>query len=76
MADKNSGFFAETMPASEHWRLYPEFRDSVAYVDIETTGVGGPGDHIYGSSIFISTRVGPSSFRSAWASLTCSICSG
>jgi uncharacterized protein YprB with RNaseH-like and TPR domain len=43
---KNPLFFAETMPASEHWRLFPEFRDSVAYVDIETTGLGGYGDHI------------------------------
>jgi len=46
LAGNNPGFFAETMPASEHWRLYPEFRDSVAYVDIETTGLGGPRDHI------------------------------
>ena len=46
LAGGNSAFFAETVPASEHWRLYPEFRDSVAYVDIETTGLGGPGDHI------------------------------
>ena len=46
LTDKNPTFFAATMPASQHWRLYPEFRDSVAYVDIETTGLGGPGDHI------------------------------
>lgn len=46
LAASNVGFFAETMPASEHWRLYSEFRESVAYVDIETTGLGGPGDHI------------------------------
>ncbi|MBE7500562.1 MAG: ribonuclease H-like domain-containing protein [Verrucomicrobiales bacterium] len=46
LADHNAAFFARTLPASEHWRLYPEFRESVAYVDIETTGLGGPGDHI------------------------------
>ncbi len=46
LAGGNARFFAGTMPASEHWRLYPDFRDSVAYVDIETTGLGGPGDHI------------------------------
>jgi uncharacterized protein YprB with RNaseH-like and TPR domain len=46
LAGRNPVFFSGTMPASEHWRLYPEFRDSVAYVDIETTGLGGPGDHI------------------------------
>lgn len=46
LAGRNIGFFAETLPASEHWRLYPDFQKSVAYVDIETTGLGGPGDHI------------------------------
>lgn len=43
---KNPLFFAETLPSAEHWRLFPEFRESVAYVDIETTGLGGYGDHI------------------------------
>jgi uncharacterized protein YprB with RNaseH-like and TPR domain len=46
LAERNVGFFAATLPASEHWRLYPDFQQSVAYVDIETTGLGGPGDHI------------------------------
>jgi len=39
-------FFAEHLPSAEHWRLFPTYRDSVAYVDIETTGLGGPGDYI------------------------------
>jgi uncharacterized protein len=43
---KNPMFFAETLPSAEHWRLFPDFRDRVAYVDIETTGLGGYGDHI------------------------------
>lgn len=38
--------FGAALPASELWRIFPEFRDSVAYVDIETTGLGGPGDYI------------------------------
>jgi uncharacterized protein YprB with RNaseH-like and TPR domain len=46
LADRNVGFFAGTLPASEHWRLFPDFQHSVAYLDIETTGLGGPGDHI------------------------------
>jgi uncharacterized protein YprB with RNaseH-like and TPR domain len=45
-AANNPGFFAATMPSTEHWRLYSAFRESVAYLDIETTGLGGPGDHI------------------------------
>lgn len=46
LAAHNPRFFAETLPAGEHWRLYSDFCDSVAYLDIETTGLGGPGDHI------------------------------
>lgn len=38
-------FFAGLAPG-EHWRLFNEFRDSCAYLDIETTGLGGPGDII------------------------------
>ncbi len=46
LAAGNTTYFADTLPAAEHWRLFREFRDSVAYFDIETTGLGGPGDHI------------------------------
>ncbi len=38
--------FAEALPSNQQWRLFPEFADSVAYLDIETTGLGGPGDYI------------------------------
>jgi uncharacterized protein YprB with RNaseH-like and TPR domain len=42
----NPDYFAETLPSSQHWRLFPEFRSAAAYLDIETTGMAGPGDHI------------------------------
>ena len=32
-------FFANALPRSEHWRAYRYFSDSVAFVDIETTGL-------------------------------------
>jgi uncharacterized protein len=42
----NPAFFADLLAPSEAWRLFGEYRHSVAYVDIETTG-GTPGeDHI------------------------------
>jgi uncharacterized protein YprB with RNaseH-like and TPR domain len=31
-------YFASRIPKREHWRVFPEFRDSIAYLDIETTG--------------------------------------
>jgi hypothetical protein len=42
----NLRYFYEHLPASQHWRLFPHFRESVAYLDIETTGLGLAGDHV------------------------------
>ncbi len=42
----DAGYFAERLPADRHWRLLPEFRNRIAYLDIETTGLGAPEDHI------------------------------
>ena len=46
LRERDVPFFAERLPANEHWRLFPHFRDGIAYLDIETTGLGNPGDHI------------------------------
>ena len=46
LSEGNPHYFCDRLPAGEHWRLFPEFRDTVAYVDIETTGLGAPGDYI------------------------------
>jgi uncharacterized protein YprB with RNaseH-like and TPR domain len=40
LAAKDAGFFQNLMPACELWRIYPEFSDNVAFLDIETTGLG------------------------------------
>lgn len=37
--------FADLLQTNQHWRLFPEFRREIAYLDIETTGLG------YGDSI-------------------------
>ena len=39
MHQKKAQFFAERLPPRERWRMYPEFRDGVVYLDIETTGL-------------------------------------
>jgi uncharacterized protein len=36
---RNPVFFARRIPASQQWRLFGEFRDQTAYLDIETTGL-------------------------------------
>jgi uncharacterized protein YprB with RNaseH-like and TPR domain len=46
LAAGDPAFFCHVLASREHWRLYPEFRDSIAYLDIETTGLGDPDDVI------------------------------
>jgi hypothetical protein len=32
-------FFSQRLPPAERWRLYPDFADQAAFIDIETTGL-------------------------------------
>lgn len=41
LAARDATYFAERMPAHESWRLYAEFYAETAFLDIETTGLGG-----------------------------------
>ncbi len=40
--DSNAKYFANRLSSKELWRLFADFRHSVAYVDIETTGLYDP----------------------------------
>lgn len=33
-------YFYDNLPSKEHWRIFRDYRDSMAYIDIETTGYG------------------------------------
>lgn len=46
LASKDFCFFSQRLPSAEHWRAYPAFSDSVAFVDIETTGLSQHRDKI------------------------------
>ncbi len=35
----NPGYFADRLPSREHWRLFPQFRNTAVFLDIETTGL-------------------------------------
>jgi uncharacterized protein YprB with RNaseH-like and TPR domain len=35
----NPVYFSKCLPANQSWRLFPEFKNSTAYLDIETTGL-------------------------------------
>ena len=46
LEDNNPRYFANLLPSSLLWRLFSEFRNSTAYVDIETTGLDGWSNYI------------------------------
>jgi len=46
LADGDAGYFSDRLRSDQHWRMFREFQHSVAYLDIETTGLGGPGDYV------------------------------
>ncbi len=54
---RDAAYFAARLPANQHWRLFPHFRDRLAYLDIETTGLGAPGDHITTIALYDGTAV-------------------
>ena len=39
LARADGAFFASRLPGRERWRLYADFRDRAAFLDIETTGL-------------------------------------
>ena len=39
LEDCNPVYFSKRLPANQSWRLFPEFRNLTAYLDIETTGL-------------------------------------
>jgi len=39
LKDNHPGFFEALLPSNQHFRLFPEFRHSCVYLDIETTGL-------------------------------------
>jgi uncharacterized protein YprB with RNaseH-like and TPR domain len=41
LSDGDVSYFASRLPSSFQWRMFPEFRDATAYLDIETTGLDG-----------------------------------
>lgn len=43
---RDARYFARLMPANQSWRLFGEFRDATAYLDIETSGGASGFDHI------------------------------
>jgi hypothetical protein len=55
-AQRRPVYFARRLPSNQSWRLFPDFRDCIAYLDIETTGL----DWDFGSITAITVYDGQS----------------
>ena len=42
----NPSYFYRGLPSPERWRIFADFRDCTALLDIETNGLAGPLSHI------------------------------
>ncbi len=54
---EDARFFSDRLKPDQHWRLFSEFRHKTAYLDIETTGLGGPKDHITTISLYDGKKI-------------------
>jgi uncharacterized protein YprB with RNaseH-like and TPR domain len=57
LARQDALYFFQRLPSHEHWRLFPEFRHLIAFLDIETTGLGPPRDYITTIAIYDGRRI-------------------
>ncbi|AAM31663.1 ribonuclease H-like domain-containing protein [Methanosarcina mazei] len=57
LAAKDCFFFSQRLPSAEHWRAYSLFSDSVAFFDIETTGLSPCRDKITVVGIYNGNEV-------------------
>lgn len=55
---KNPLYFFHSLPSNQLWRMFPVFRERVAYLDIETTGLGN-GDAITTMVVYDGREVHP-----------------
>jgi hypothetical protein len=53
---RDVAYFGARLPGAEHWRLYEEFADLAAFVDIETTGLARAGDDITVIAVHVRGR--------------------
>lgn len=46
LAAGDAAFFDQCLPSREKWRLWGDFAQEAVFLDIETTGLGPPGDYV------------------------------
>jgi uncharacterized protein YprB with RNaseH-like and TPR domain len=57
LENRNPNFFARSLQSADQWRIFPEFRDSIAYLDIETNGRAGIDSYITTIAMYDGKRL-------------------
>jgi uncharacterized protein len=57
LALKDVAYFAQRLPGNQLWRLFPEFRQGIVYLDIETTGLQAAQDHITSIALYDGQQI-------------------
>jgi len=55
--ENNPNYFSEGLQTNQHWRLFREFKQSTAYIDIETTGLYPGYDKITTIAIYDGSQI-------------------
>ncbi len=50
-------YFAGLLTPGLYWRFFPDFMCKTAYLDIETTGLGSPDDHVTAVTVYDGTSI-------------------
>jgi len=57
LSNLNPEFFGNRLPSNHHWRMFPEFKKSIAYLDIETTGLESWSNQITTIAVYDGTSI-------------------
>ncbi len=57
LSNLNPEYFKNRLPSNHHWRVFPEFRQSIAYLDIETTGLDPSFNEITTIAVYDGTSI-------------------
>jgi len=57
LSEGDPRFFTNALRSNEHWRIFSDFRKSVVFLDIETTGNGSPRDHITTVTLYDGLKI-------------------
>jgi len=57
LSNLNPEFFGNRLSSNHHWRMFPEFKKSIAYLDIETTGLDPWDNQITTIAVYDGTSI-------------------